>query len=57
MLAVAGKLSAEDLRRIEEVCDLSGAASGLRYPEAMMSLVNRDVWSAPALPPLYQLYT
>lgn len=34
------KLSAEDLRRIEEVAP-KGAASGLRYPEVMMSLVNR----------------
>jgi len=33
------KLSASDLRRIEEVAP-HGAASGLRYPEAMMSLVN-----------------
>jgi aryl-alcohol dehydrogenase-like predicted oxidoreductase len=33
------KLTAEDLKRIEEVAP-KGAASGLRYPEAMMSLVN-----------------
>jgi aryl-alcohol dehydrogenase-like predicted oxidoreductase len=33
------KLSAEDLRRIEEVAP-KGAASGLRYPEEMMTLVN-----------------
>jgi aryl-alcohol dehydrogenase-like predicted oxidoreductase len=32
-------LTAEDLGRIEEVFP-KGAASGLRYPEAMMSLVN-----------------
>jgi aryl-alcohol dehydrogenase-like predicted oxidoreductase len=38
--ALQVKLSAEDLRRIEEVAP-KGAASGLRYPEAMMSLVNR----------------
>jgi len=34
------KLAADDLRRIEEVAP-KGAAAGLRYPEAMMSLVNR----------------
>jgi hypothetical protein len=34
------KHTAEDLRRIEEVAP-KGAAAGLRYPEAMMSLVNR----------------
>jgi len=33
-------LSTTDLRRIEEVAP-KGAASGLRYPEAMMGLVNR----------------
>ncbi|HXY01113.1 MAG TPA: aldo/keto reductase [Candidatus Limnocylindrales bacterium] len=33
-------LSSADLRRIEEVAP-KGAASGLRYPEAMMALVNR----------------
>jgi aryl-alcohol dehydrogenase-like predicted oxidoreductase len=33
------KLTADDLKRIEEVAP-KGAASGLRYPEAMMSLVN-----------------
>ena len=33
------KLTAEDLRRIEEVAP-RGAASGQRYPEAMMGLVN-----------------
>ena len=33
------KLTAEDLKRIEEVAP-KGVASGLRYPEAMMSLVN-----------------
>jgi aryl-alcohol dehydrogenase-like predicted oxidoreductase len=38
--ALQVKFSAEDLRRIEEVAP-KGAASGLRYPEAMMSLVNR----------------
>ena len=34
------KLSAEDLRRIEEVAP-KGAAAGLRYSEEMMTLVNR----------------
>ena len=33
-------LDAQDLRRIEEVAP-QGAVSGLRYPEAMMKLVNR----------------
>lgn len=33
------KLTADDLKRIEEVAP-KGVASGLRYPEAMMSLVN-----------------
>jgi aryl-alcohol dehydrogenase-like predicted oxidoreductase len=33
------KLTAEDLKRIEEVAP-KGVASGLRYPEAMMGLVN-----------------
>ena len=33
-------LTAEDLRRIDEVTP-PGAAAGLRYPEAMMSFVNR----------------
>lgn len=33
------KLTADDLKRIEEVAP-KGAASGPRYPEAMMSLVN-----------------
>jgi len=33
-------LTTEDLRRIEEVAP-KGAAAGMRYPEAMMSLVNR----------------
>ena len=33
------KLSSDDLRRIDEVAP-RGAASGLRYPEAMMNLVN-----------------
>jgi len=37
--ALNSKLSAEDLRRIEVVAP-KGAASGLRYPEAMMNLVN-----------------
>jgi aryl-alcohol dehydrogenase-like predicted oxidoreductase len=32
-------LSAEDLGRIDEVA-AKGAASGTRYPEAMMSFVN-----------------
>ena len=38
--ALQVRLTAEDLRRIEEVAP-KGAAAGLRYPEAMMSLVNR----------------
>jgi len=38
--ALQVKLGPEDLRRIEEVAP-KGAAAGLRYPEAMMSLVNR----------------
>ena len=38
--AVDVRLSAEDLRRIEEVFP-SGAAAGERYPEHMMELVNR----------------
>ncbi len=38
--ALQVKLTADDLRRIEEVAP-KGAAAGLRYPEAMMSLVNR----------------
>ena len=38
--ALQVKLTAEDLRRIEEVAP-KGAAAGMRYPEAMMSLVNR----------------
>jgi aryl-alcohol dehydrogenase-like predicted oxidoreductase len=33
------KLSAEDLRRIDEIFP-TGAAAGLRYPEHMMSTVN-----------------
>jgi len=33
------KLSAEELRRIDEIFP-SGAAAGLRYPEHMMSIVN-----------------
>jgi aryl-alcohol dehydrogenase-like predicted oxidoreductase len=33
------KLTPEDLRRVEEVAP-RGAASGQRYPEAMMSLIN-----------------
>jgi len=33
------KLTVDDLKRIEEVAP-KGVASGLRYPEAMMSLVN-----------------
>jgi aryl-alcohol dehydrogenase-like predicted oxidoreductase len=37
--AVDLKLTAEDLRRLNEVFP-SGAASGLRYPEHMMNLVN-----------------
>ena len=38
--ALQVKLTADDLRRIEEVAP-KGAAAGLRYPEAMMTLVNR----------------
>ncbi len=38
--ALQVKLTADDLRRIEEVAP-KGAAAGMRYPEAMMSLVNR----------------
>ena len=38
--ALQVKLTAEDLRRIEEVAP-KGAAAGPRYPEAMMALVNR----------------
>jgi aryl-alcohol dehydrogenase-like predicted oxidoreductase len=34
------KLSPDDLRRLEEVAP-KGAASGLRYPEHMMAMVNR----------------
>jgi aryl-alcohol dehydrogenase-like predicted oxidoreductase len=34
------KLTADDLRRIEEVAP-KGAAAGLRYPETMMTLINR----------------
>ena len=37
--ALGVKLSAEDLRRIDEVAP-KGAASGPRYPEAMMTWVN-----------------
>jgi aryl-alcohol dehydrogenase-like predicted oxidoreductase len=38
--ALQVKLTSMDLQRIEEVAP-KGAASGLRYPETMMSLVNR----------------
>jgi aryl-alcohol dehydrogenase-like predicted oxidoreductase len=38
--ALQVKLTVDDLRRIEEVAP-KGAAAGMRYPEAMMSLVNR----------------
>lgn len=38
--ALQVRLTADDLRRIEEVAP-KGAAAGLRYPEAMMTLVNR----------------
>ena len=38
--ALRVKLTGEDLRRIEEVAP-KGAAAGMRYPEAMMTLVNR----------------
>jgi len=38
--ALQWKLTVDDLRRIEEVAP-KGAAAGMRYPEAMMSLVNR----------------
>lgn len=34
------KLSPEDLRRVEGAAP-RGAAAGLRYPEAMMQLINR----------------
>jgi aryl-alcohol dehydrogenase-like predicted oxidoreductase len=34
------KLTAQDLRRIDEVAP-HGAASGARYPETMMAMVNR----------------
>jgi aryl-alcohol dehydrogenase-like predicted oxidoreductase len=34
------QLTEEDLERIDEVAP-HGAAAGLRYPEAMMSSVNR----------------
>ena len=37
--ALAVKLSAEDLRRIDEVFPY-GAAAGMRYPEHMMKIVN-----------------
>jgi aryl-alcohol dehydrogenase-like predicted oxidoreductase len=39
LAALEVKLSAEDLRRIEEIFP-AGAAAGLRYPEHMMSIVN-----------------
>jgi diketogulonate reductase-like aldo/keto reductase len=32
-------LTAEDLRRIDEICPI-GAAAGTRYPESQMSRVN-----------------
>jgi len=38
--ALQVKLTVDDLRQIEEVAP-KGAAAGMRYPEAMMSLVNR----------------
>ena len=38
--AVSVKLTADDLRRIDEVAP-HGAAAGLRYPEHMMAMVNR----------------
>jgi aryl-alcohol dehydrogenase-like predicted oxidoreductase len=38
--ALSVKLSPDDLRRLEEVAP-KGAASGLRYPEHMMAMVNR----------------
>jgi aryl-alcohol dehydrogenase-like predicted oxidoreductase len=38
--ALGVKLSAEDLRRIDEATP-KGAAAGLRYPETMMTWVNR----------------
>jgi aryl-alcohol dehydrogenase-like predicted oxidoreductase len=37
--AVDLQLTSEDLRRLNEVFP-TGAASGLRYPEHMMSLIN-----------------
>jgi aryl-alcohol dehydrogenase-like predicted oxidoreductase len=38
--AIEVKLTAEDLRRIDEIFP-TGAAAGLRYPEHMMNTVNR----------------
>jgi aryl-alcohol dehydrogenase-like predicted oxidoreductase len=38
--ALGVRLTADDLRRIDEVAP-PGAAAGLRYPEAMMAFVNR----------------
>ena len=38
--AIEIELSADDVRRIEEVAPL-GAAAGTRYPEAIMHTVNR----------------
>lgn len=38
--ALSVRLTPDDLKRIEEVAP-KGIASGLRYPEAMMNLVNR----------------
>ena len=37
--AVDLELASEDLRRLKEVFP-AGSVSGLRYPEAMMSLIN-----------------
>ena len=38
--ALSVELTADDLRRIDEIAP-RGAAAGLRYPEAMMASVNR----------------
>ncbi len=40
MEALNVRLTVEDLRHIDEIAP-KGAAAGLRYPEAMMSIVNR----------------
>ena len=38
--ALQVKLTTDDLRRIEEVAP-KGVAAGMRYPETMMTLINR----------------